>query len=154
VVADEVRRLAERSKGAAAQIAKLVEGAQTSSNETVMALEKSGKQMERGLAMMQAMAEVSSHVRIATQEQRTSTDQVVLAIGQIANGNRSVAATAQDISSAAADQAKLASALERMAGTDGDASQDAEVAPVREGRKPGRPTAIPQEPLARGASMG
>src|SRR4030081_436332 len=53
VVADEVRRLAERSKGAAGQIAKLVEGAQAQSSETVMALEKGVKQMERGLAMMQ-----------------------------------------------------------------------------------------------------
>src|SRR3979409_2494524 len=53
VVADEVRRLAERSKGAAAQIARLVEGAQAQSTETVMALEKGVKQMERGLKMMQ-----------------------------------------------------------------------------------------------------
>jgi methyl-accepting chemotaxis protein len=134
VVADEVRRLAERSKAAAAQIAKLVEGAQTSSSETVMALEKSGKQMERGLAMMQEMAEVSSQVQVATQEQRTSTGQAVLAIAQIALGNRSVAATAQDISSAAADQAQLASALEAMAGTDGDSPKSTGSAPGREGR--------------------
>jgi methyl-accepting chemotaxis protein len=111
VVADEVRRLAERSKAAAAQIAKLVEGAQAQSGETVMALEKSVKQMERGLAMMQAMTDAGSQMQAAHQQQRSSTEQVVLAIERIAEGSRSVAATAQEIASAAARQGSLASEL-------------------------------------------
>src|SRR6202171_1928 len=111
VVADEVRRLAERSKTAAAQIAKLVEGAQSQSTDTVMALEKGVKQMERGLAMMRAMTEVSGQVQLATQQQRTSTEQVVLAIEHIAEGSRSVAVTAQEISAAAARQGELAADL-------------------------------------------
>jgi methyl-accepting chemotaxis protein len=111
VVADEVRRLAERSKAAAAQIAKLVEGAQAQSGETVMALEKGVKQMERGLAMMRAITEVSGQVQLASQQQRTSTQEVVLAIEHIAEGSRSVAATAQEIASAAARQGELAAEL-------------------------------------------
>jgi methyl-accepting chemotaxis protein len=111
VVADEVRRLAERSKAAAGQIAKLVEGAQAQSSETVMALEKGVKQMERGLAMMRAMTEVSGQVQVASQQQRTSTNEVVLAIEHIAEGSRSVAVTAQEIAAAAARQGKLAADL-------------------------------------------
>ena len=111
VVADEVRRLAERSKAAAAQIARLVEGAQSESTETVMALEKGVKQMERGLAMMRAMSEVSGQVQLASQQQRSSTQEVVVAIEHIAEGSRSVAATAQEIASAAARQGELAAAL-------------------------------------------
>jgi methyl-accepting chemotaxis protein len=111
VVADEVRRLAERSKAAAGQIAKLVEGAQSQSSETVMALEKGVKQMERGLAMMRAMAEVSGQVQLASQQQRSSTNEVVLAIEHIAEGSRSVAATAQEIAEAAARQGTLAADL-------------------------------------------
>jgi methyl-accepting chemotaxis protein len=111
VVADEVRRLAERSKASAAQIAKLVEGAQAQSSETVLALEKGVKQMERGLAMMQAMAEVSGQVQLATKQQRTATDEVVKAIEHIAQGSRSVANTAGEIASAAASQGALAADL-------------------------------------------
>ena len=111
VVADEVRRLAERSKAAAAQIAKLVEGAQAESTETVMALEKGVKQMERGLAMMRAMTEVSGQVQLASQIQRSSTQEVVVAIEHIAEGSRSVAATAQEIAAAAARQGELAADL-------------------------------------------
>ena len=122
VVADEVRRLAERSKAAAAQIAKLVEGAQAQSSETVMALEKGVKQMERGLAMMQAMTEVSGQVQLASQAQRSSTQQVVLAIEHIAEGSRSVAATAQEIAAAAARQGELAA---QLAGTGWDSPSEA-----------------------------
>jgi methyl-accepting chemotaxis protein len=111
VVADEVRRLAERSKAAAGQIAKLVEGAQSQSSETVMALEKGVKQMERGLVMMRAMTEVSGQVQLATQQQRTSTNEVVLAIERIAESSRAVAVTAQEIADAAARQGTLAADL-------------------------------------------
>jgi methyl-accepting chemotaxis protein len=111
VVADEVRRLAERSKAAAGQIAKLVEGAQSQSSETVMALEKGVKQMERGLVMMRAMTEVSGQVQLASQQQRASTQEVVLAIEHIAEGSRAVAITAQEIAAAAARQGMLAADL-------------------------------------------
>ena len=111
VVADEVRRLAERSKAAAAQIGKLVEGAQAQSSETVMALEKGVKQMALGLAMMQAVAELSGNVQVGTQEQRNSTQEVVRAIEHIAEGSRSVATTAQEIAAAAARQGLLAADL-------------------------------------------
>jgi methyl-accepting chemotaxis protein len=111
VVADEVRRLAERSKAAAAQIAKLVEGAQAESSETVMSLEKGVKQMERGLLMMRAVVDAGGEVQRASSIQRSSTEQVVLAIEHIAEGSRSVAATAQEIAASAARQGELATQL-------------------------------------------
>jgi methyl-accepting chemotaxis protein len=111
VVADEVRRLAERSKAAAAQIAAIVEGAQTQSSETVMALEKSTKQMERGLSLMQEVAKAGGHMRSAHEQQQASTVQVGQAIERIAEGSRSVAITAQEIASAAARQGELAAEL-------------------------------------------
>jgi methyl-accepting chemotaxis protein len=111
VVADEVRRLAERSKAAAAQIAKLVEGAQAQTGETVMALEKSITQMERGLRLMRDVAEADGQMHAAHKQQRSSTDQVVVAIEHIAESSRAVAITAQEIASAAARQGDLAAEL-------------------------------------------
>ena len=122
VVADEVRRLAERSKAAAAQIAKLVEGAQAQSAETIMALEKSVQQMERGLATMRAMGEAGDNMHTEHQQQRLSTEQAVLAIEHIAEGSRSVAVTAQEIASAAARQGALAAEL---AGSGWESTQEA-----------------------------
>jgi methyl-accepting chemotaxis protein len=111
VVADEVRRLAERTKAAAGDIAKLVQGAQAESTDTVLALEKGVKQMERGLVMMKEMADLSTQVQLSTQQQRAATSQVMDAIERIAEGSRSVATTAQDMASAAASQGELASDL-------------------------------------------
>jgi methyl-accepting chemotaxis protein len=111
VVADEVRRLAERTKAAAGEIAKLVKGAQAQSSDTVLALEKGVKQMELGLVMMKEMAVLSNQVQSSTHLQQTAAAQVMEAIERIAEGSRSVAATAQDMASAAASQGKLAANL-------------------------------------------
>jgi methyl-accepting chemotaxis protein len=115
VVADEVRRLAERSKAAASQIAKLVEGAQIQSQSSVMSVETRSRQLEQWLAMTGAMAEASGRVQLATQHQRASVDEAVIAIELMAEGSRSVAATAQGIALAAARQGELAAGLAWLA---------------------------------------
>jgi methyl-accepting chemotaxis protein len=94
-----------------------------------MALEKGVKQMEEGLAMMQAVAELSGNVQLGTQEQRTSTEQVVLAIEHIAEGSRSVATTAQEIAAAAARQGILAAEL-AGSGWDGEGKAPEESTPA------------------------
>ncbi|MDQ6721348.1 MAG: methyl-accepting chemotaxis protein [Candidatus Dormibacteraeota bacterium] len=133
VVADEVRRLAERTKAAAGDIAKLVQGAQAQSTDTVLALEKGVKQMERGLVMMKEMAALSTQVQLSTQQQRSATAQVMEAIEHIAEGSRSVATTAQDMAAAAASQGQLASDL---AGSDRTPSQEVESETFQRLRRP------------------
>ena len=61
--------------------------------------------------MMQAMTKAGEDVRLATEQQRSSTHEVVLAIEHIAEGSRSVAVTAREIAAAAARQGELASEL-------------------------------------------
>jgi methyl-accepting chemotaxis protein len=107
VVADEVRRLAERSKAAAAQIATLVDAAQVQSRSTVMAVELRGLQITDWLQTMATMAESSGAVQLATQQQRSNVEQAMVAIEGLAQGSRSVAATAQEIALAASRQGAL-----------------------------------------------
>ena len=78
VVADEVRRLAERSKASAADIAKVIEGAQAESNATVVNMERSASQMQEGLSLLGEVADATARVRLTTQQQRSATDQVVV----------------------------------------------------------------------------
>lgn len=101
-------RLAEHSKAASADIAQLVQGAQAQSSDTIMALEKGVKQMERGLGMLKEMSDLSGKVQTATQQQRSSTAEFVVALESMAEGSRTVASTAQEIASAAASQGQLA----------------------------------------------
>jgi methyl-accepting chemotaxis protein len=110
-VADEVRRLADQTKTAARGIATLVQGAQSQSADTVLALENGVKQMERGLLIMREMADLNTQVQLSTQQQRSAADQVTHAIERIVEGSRSVAVTAVAVSSAAASQEELAAGL-------------------------------------------
>ncbi|MDQ6900475.1 MAG: methyl-accepting chemotaxis protein [Candidatus Dormibacteraeota bacterium] len=114
VVADEVRRLAERSKSSAAKIASIIGGAEAESGATVMAMERSAKQMQQSLTLLASVVEASDHAKLITQQQRTATGQVVDALERITVGSRQVSDTARDISTAAAGNAALASEMEKM----------------------------------------
>jgi methyl-accepting chemotaxis protein len=101
VVADEVRRLAERSKAAAAEITKLADGAQATSGEAVLAIERRGQQLDSWMRMTDAMAELSGKVQPEAQQHRSATESVKLAVGRIKDGSGSVAAAAGDLAQAA-----------------------------------------------------
>jgi len=112
VVADEVRRLAERSKTSAGDIAAIVAAIQDETNATVMAMEKGAKQMQEGLMLLDAVTDANGQVRLTTQQQRSATAQVVETMEQLADASRQVSATAQEIASAAGNLADLAGTLE------------------------------------------
>ena len=115
VVADEVRRLAERSKASAADIAKVIEGAQSESNATVVDMERSARQMQEGLALLGEVADATARVRLTTQQQRSATEQVVVTMEQISSSSGQVSATAQQIAASAGQLASLAADLEQTA---------------------------------------
>ena len=115
VVADEVRRLAERSKASAGDIATIIEGVQSETNATVMAMEKGAKQMQRGLTLLEGVTDATAQVRLTTQQQRSATGQVVETMEQLTDASRQVSATAQQIAAAAGTLATLAADLETTA---------------------------------------
>ena len=115
VVAEEVRRLAERSKSSAAEIALITEGVHAETNATVMAMEKGAKQMQRGLALLEDVAQSTAQVRLTTQQQRSATTQVVETMDQLTDASRQVSATAQQLAGASASLAGLADNLEQTA---------------------------------------
>lgn len=115
VVADEVRRLAERSKASAAEIAGIVDGAQRETSATLLAMEKGAKQMQQGLLLVEQVAVAADQVRLTTQQQRAGSEQVVLSMDQIADASRQVSDTAQQIAVSSGSLAQLAAVLERTA---------------------------------------
>jgi methyl-accepting chemotaxis protein len=108
VVADEVRRLAERSMAAASQIAKLTEGAQTTSGEAVLAIERRREQLTRWMRMTEALFEESAKVQPAVQQQKDASGAVELAVQLIADTSRTLAAAAQQVAATAAAEASVA----------------------------------------------
>jgi methyl-accepting chemotaxis protein len=115
VVAEEVRRLAERSKTSATDIAKIISSAQTEAAATVMAMEKSSNQMHHSLELMERVTQAADQVRQIVQQQRSATDQAVQAIEQVSIGSQDLSETARQLSEAASSQAGSAEELLRSA---------------------------------------
>ena len=115
VVADEVRRLAERSKGSAAEIATIVKAADSENSATVLAMEAGSKQVDHTLSLIGGVSEGGDQVRLTTQQQRIATEQVVEGMEQLNEGSRQLSATAQQLAESAASMAELARDLDRTA---------------------------------------
>jgi methyl-accepting chemotaxis protein len=101
VIADEVRRLAERSKAAATDITKIAGGAKATSGELVTAIERRVHQLDDWMSMSRAIAEVGSKVQPAFEGQQVATTSVRLGVQLIMDRSRSMAAAARELAAAA-----------------------------------------------------
>jgi methyl-accepting chemotaxis protein len=115
VVADEVRRLAERSKASAADIEEIIGSTQSETNATVMAMEASSKQMKRGLGLVEAVSASADQVRMTTQQQGAATQQVVDTMESVTEASRQTSVTAQQISASATALTDLVADMRRAA---------------------------------------
>jgi len=115
VVADEVRRLAERSKASAADISRIIETTRDETNASVMAMEQGAKSMRLGLDLLHEVARATNQVQLTTQQQRSATEQVVETMEVLSEAGHKTSATAQQIAANATTLARLASDLQRTA---------------------------------------
>jgi len=124
VVAGEVRRLAEESVEATAKIKSLIDEIQAETNSTIMATEESAKEVGLGVSLannagqsLESILEVvaenttaAKEISIATQQQKSASEQVVVAMTSIseaskqqASGAGQTAAATKQLNSAAAE---------------------------------------------------
>ena len=117
IVADEVRRMAERSKAAAAQIAQLANGAQATSAEAVLAIQRRGDQLDDWMSMTRALADKSDEVQPAAKRHQADTDIANRTIQLIAQKFQA-AVNVREIAAAASALAVFASGMD-VAGPEG-----------------------------------
>lgn len=124
VVAGEVRRLAEESVEATAKIKALIDEIQSETNSTILATEESAKEVGRGVelatnagksleSILSVVAEntrAANEISIATQQQKSASEQVVVAMTSIseaskqqASGARQTAAATEQLNHAAVE---------------------------------------------------
>ena len=125
VVASEVRKLAERAQEATGQIQAIVGEIQAETNSTIMASEegakevRAGTQLARGVfdalerisGMVDETTTAAKEISIATQQQRSASDQVVAAMTQVSDVSRQYAVGSHQAASAAAELNVLAAEL-------------------------------------------
>lgn len=120
VVADEVRRLAERSKAAAADVARVVDNANAETNATVVAMEKGAKELRAGVDQLDRVAEVTDGLQLVAEHQRSATDHVAETVEGLAEAARRASAAAQLVAGQAGTLARAAAELEGTAASTKD----------------------------------
>lgn len=141
VVADEVRKLAERTTTATKEIAQMIKNIQDETKVAVGAMEQGTKQVEEGVTstakagdslkeiieMSEQVGEMITHIATAATEQSSATEQVNSNMDQIAKLVKESAVGAQQSAKACQDLSGLALDLQKMVGNfklgDGNGSQ-------------------------------
>lgn len=133
VVADEVRKLAERTTSATKEVAQMVQTIQRETRTAVAAMQEGTKQVEEGvqtttragdslkhiIQMSEQVGEMITHIATAATEQSSATEQVNQNVAQInrllnesAGGAQQSAKACQDLSSLALDLQKMVSSFQ------------------------------------------
>jgi methyl-accepting chemotaxis protein len=125
VVASEVKKLAQRSAGATREVRAVIAQVQAATNAAVMATEDGLKETEKGvqmahqsgdanediIQMVERTAQLANAISLATQQQRTASEQVVGTMREVAQVTRQAAASSEQASRAATDLSDIAQEL-------------------------------------------
>jgi len=131
VVADEVRKLAERTTTATKEIAQMIKNIQDETKVAVTAMEAGTKQVEEGVTstatagdslrqiidMSNQVGEMITHIATAATEQSSATEQVNNNMDKIAQLVKESAVGAQQSAKACQDLSGLALDLQKMVGS-------------------------------------
>jgi methyl-accepting chemotaxis protein len=131
VVADEVRKLAERTTTATKEIAGMIKNIQDETKTAVSAMEQGTKQVEEGVSstanagaslkeiirMSEQVGEMVAHIATAAMEQSSATEQVNHNMDQIARLAKESADGAQQSAKACLDLSGMALDLQKMVGS-------------------------------------
>ena len=125
VVADEIRKLADRVGGSARQTRGMVDDVRAAINTTVMATESGSKAVDAGArdfaevtasierirSLVTTATEAAREIELSTKQQSTAVEQVNLAVGNVAQVSRDVEMSTTQASQTAAQLAKLSGRL-------------------------------------------
>lgn len=130
VVADEVRKLAERTTKATKEIVTMIESIQTETNSAVQAMElgqaqvqvgvektsASGTALQQIVQMSEHLGDMISQIATAATQQSATTEQINANVGQISSATQESSAAAEQTAKACADLSSLAFDLQKLVG--------------------------------------
>jgi methyl-accepting chemotaxis protein len=128
VVADEVRKLAERTTEATKQIASMIKGIQSETQEAVSAMklgneevnsgialaDKAGKALNQILASTQELQLMISQIAVASEEQSATSEEIAKNVNSISHVTNDSARRIQEIAKASEEMEKLTGDLKHL----------------------------------------
>lgn len=125
VVAEEIRKLADSVTESTQEIGRVVREIQASTSQLIMSTERAAKKVDEGrnlasstsdsldtiVSQVEETTDAAKQISIATQQQRTASDQVVLSMKEVAHVSQQAAETSRQISAAIMDLNQLADSL-------------------------------------------
>jgi methyl-accepting chemotaxis protein len=128
VVADEIRKLADRVGGSSREIRGLIDEIRAAANTTVMATEDGSKAVESGAqkfaevtlgfkhiaGMVQTTTEAAREIELSTKQQSSAVEQVNVAMGNVAQSARETEATMKQTLDTASQLAHLSRGLAQL----------------------------------------
>jgi methyl-accepting chemotaxis protein len=124
VVADEVRKLAERSSEATKQITTIIKEMQGNTHKSVVAVqggvsqsEETGKAFERIIEMINQTEQKVTEIAAASEEQAAQSSEVMHSIGNISSASQEAAAAAEETAATSQSLAQLSDRLNNSVST-------------------------------------
>ncbi len=117
VVADEVRKLAERTTAATAEISTMISGIQNDTGQAVNSMRQGSEEVREGV-------DLANQAGKALQDISRSVEQVVEMIGQIANATRDQSAASDSLTATVEEIARMAQENSRAVEGAASASQE------------------------------
>jgi len=128
VVADEVRKLAERTTKATKEIAAMIESIQAETKNAVQAMEQgnrevqvgmektsaSGAALEEIIKMSEQVGDMVAQIATAATQQSATTEQINANVGQISSATHEASAAADQTAKACTDLSSLAFDLQKL----------------------------------------
>jgi len=128
VVADEIRKLADRVSGSTKDIRTLVDDVRAAVNTTVMATESGSKAVDAGgrqfgevasafkriVTMVVTTTEAAKEIELSTKQQASAVEQVNLAIGSVAQATKETEASSNQTAQTSSQLTGLSRELARM----------------------------------------